>query len=186
MDDPQPLVARPAVARDGLHPPFRWGANAAGDTVWFSPEWGTLTGQSPAQSAGIGWMDCVHPEDRGRILEGMHQARGRGIFSADLRILAQHSGGYSRFRVQALPTGHNRAGAKRGRARRRLTWAALMKRVFGTDVLKCDECPGRMRVIANIEEPAVIVRILRHLGLRASPPVVYPARAPPAQLDWVA
>lgn len=105
MDDPQPLVARPTAARDGLHPPFRWGANAAGDTVWFSPEWGTLTGQSPAQSAGIGWMDCVHPEDRGRILEGMHQARGRGIFSADLRILAQHSGGYSRFRVQALPTG---------------------------------------------------------------------------------
>ena len=61
-----------------------------------------------------------------------------------------------------------------------------MKRVFGTDALKCDECPGRMGVIAHIEEPAVIVRILRHLGLPTSPPVVYPARAPPAQLDWVA
>ncbi len=61
-----------------------------------------------------------------------------------------------------------------------------MKRVFGTDVLKCSECSGRMRVIAHIEEPAVVVRILRHLGLPTSPPVVYPARGPPTQLDWVA
>ena len=44
----------------------------------------------------------------------------------------------------------------------------MMKRVFGTDVLKCDECPGWMRVIANIEKPAVVTRILRHLGLPTS------------------
>jgi hypothetical protein len=66
---------------------------------------------------------------------------------------------------------HSRPGAKRGRLRRRLTAAALIKRVFGTDVLKCDECPGRMRIIVNIEEPALVTRILRHLGLPMSSPV---------------
>ena len=88
--------------------------------------------------------------------------------------------------VQALSMGHKRPGAKRGRLRRRLTWAALMMRVFGVDVLRCPACEGRMQVIAHIDEPAVVARILRHLGLPTSPPMVHPARAPPGQLDWVA
>ena len=57
--------------------------------------------------------------------------------------------------------GHARPAAKRGRMRCRLTWA-LMMRGFGTDVLRCPTCEGRMRVIAHIEEPEVVVRILRH------------------------
>jgi len=43
-----------------------------------------------------------------------------------------------------------------------------------------------MRLIAHIEEPALVVRILRHLGLPTSAPRVHPARGPPAQLGWVA
>ena len=67
-------------------------------------------------------------------------------------------------------------------ARRRArgqTWASLMARTFGLDVLACPRCGGRLRLIALIEEAAVIDRILRHLGVPTETPAPRPARAPP-------
>lgn len=58
-------------------------------------------------------------------------------------------------------------------------WAALMQRTFGFDVLACPRCGGRLRLIALIEEAAVIGRILRHLGVPTEIPAPRPARAPP-------
>jgi len=40
-----------------------------------------------------------------------------------------------------------------------------MRRSFGLDVLACPRCGGRLRLIALIEQAAVIERILRHLRL---------------------
>ena len=68
--------------------------------------------------------------------------------------------------------------AARRRARGQC-WAALMRRTFGFDVLACPCCGGRLRLIALIEEAAVIDRILRHLGLPTETPAPRPARAPP-------
>jgi hypothetical protein len=56
---------------------------------------------------------------------------------------------------------------------RHWTWAALMRRAFDLDVLRCPRCAGRMQRMATIADPAVIQRILAHLGLpgvRDSPP----------------
>ena len=58
-------------------------------------------------------------------------------------------------------------------------WASLMARTFGFDVLACPRCGGRLRLIALIEEAAVIQRILRHLGVSTEIPAPHPARAPP-------
>jgi len=60
-----------------------------------------------------------------------------------------------------------RAEAERyGAARSRYwTWAALMRRAFDLDVLRCPRCAGRMQLIATIDDPAVIHRILAHLAL---------------------
>ncbi len=58
-------------------------------------------------------------------------------------------------------------------------WAELMRRTFGVDVLACPRCGGRLRLIALIEEAAVIGRILRHLSLSTVIPAPRPARAPP-------
>jgi hypothetical protein len=58
-------------------------------------------------------------------------------------------------------------------------WASLMQRTFGFDVLACPRCGGRLRLIALIEEAAVIGRILRHLGVPTEIPTPRPARAPP-------
>ena len=52
----------------------------------------------------------------------------------------------------------------------RMSWARLLNRVFDIGVERC-ACGGRLKILAAIEEPVVIVRILTHLGL--------PARAPP-------
>jgi hypothetical protein len=40
-----------------------------------------------------------------------------------------------------------------------------MRRAFDLDVLRCPRCAGRMQLIATIDDPAVIQRILAHLGL---------------------
>ncbi|MDD5306582.1 MAG: transposase [Deltaproteobacteria bacterium] len=62
-------------------------------------------------------------------------------------------------------------------------WAELMKRTFGLDVLCCTECGGRMKLIALIEEPSVVRKILKHLKLPTDLATPLPARSPPEQLE---
>jgi len=59
------------------------------------------------------------------------------------------------------------------------TWAELMQRSFGFDVLACPRCAGRLTLVAFIHNPAVIGRILEHLGLPVERPAFRPARDPP-------
>ena len=44
-----------------------------------------------------------------------------------------------------------------------MTWAKRLKRVFDLDVETCDKCGGDVRIIASIEDPVVIQKILAHL-----------------------
>jgi hypothetical protein len=63
---------------------------------------------------------------------------------------------------------------------RAMSWAQRLKRVFAIDIETCRQCGGTLRVIASIEQSAVIERILEHLG-RDSETVdpAHPSRAPP-------
>jgi uncharacterized protein YbaR (Trm112 family) len=58
-----------------------------------------------------------------------------------------------------------------------------MRRTFGLDVLACPRCGGRLRLVALIEQAAVVQRILRHLSLPAEVPEPRPPRAPPTRLE---
>ena len=61
-------------------------------------------------------------------------------------------------------------------------WAQRLKRVFKIDIETGEHCGGAVKVIASIEDPAVIKQILEHLDRRAEPatPAFRPfARAPP-------
>jgi hypothetical protein len=63
-----------------------------------------------------------------------------------------------------------------------MTWAQRLKRVFGIDIETCAACGGAMRIIACIEDPAVIEKILTHLDAKAPEPEAPrrpPSRAPP-------
>ena len=57
----------------------------------------------------------------------------------------------------------------------RISWARLLKRVFDVDVEHCPNCGGALKIIAAIEDPPVIIKILSHLSL--------PSRAPARRVD---
>jgi hypothetical protein len=66
-----------------------------------------------------------------------------------------------------------------------ITPAQRLKRVFGIELEACARCHGQLKVIASIEDPAVIAQILAHLDRTsvAPEPELAPlaARAPPIQ-----
>jgi hypothetical protein len=62
------------------------------------------------------------------------------------------------------------------------TWAELMQRSFGYDVLACARCGGRLHLVALIQSPAVITRILRHLQFPEARPTMRPSRDSPLAL----
>ena len=63
-------------------------------------------------------------------------------------------------------------------------WARLIKQVYEADPLICPQCAGPMRIIAFIEQPEVIEKILTHLGIWPahvhSPPAGVPVVLSPA------
>ena len=72
-------------------------------------------------------------------------------------------------------TAHAADGDHAHGAPARMSWASLLKRVFDIDVERC-ACGGKLKMIAAIEAPALIERMLTHLGLSAQPPPRTPAR----------
>jgi hypothetical protein len=49
-----------------------------------------------------------------------------------------------------------------------MTWAQRLKRVFNLDMETCSKCGGAVSVIACIEDPVVIDKILTHLEKKAA------------------
>lgn len=69
------------------------------------------------------------------------------------------------------------------RSNSRISWARLLKRVFNIDTETCQLCKSKVKIIAAIEDPYVIKKILNHLGLPLKPPTIWPARGPPSGFD---
>jgi hypothetical protein len=68
------------------------------------------------------------------------------------------------------------AAGKEPRPRpRRHAWAELLKRVFAVDVLQCDGCGGRMRILCAVNPPEAVRKILDCIGLPSRPPPIAPA-----------
>jgi len=62
----------------------------------------------------------------------------------------------------------------------RANWARLIQKIYEVDPLSCPKCQGVMRVLAFIEEKAVIRKILEHLALWEVPRRKAPqSRGPP-------
>jgi hypothetical protein len=63
-----------------------------------------------------------------------------------------------------------------------MTWAQRLKRIFGIDIETCPACGGAVRIIACIEDPVAIEKILIYLDAKAAAPEASrlpPCRAPP-------
>jgi len=66
-----------------------------------------------------------------------------------------------------------------------MSWAQRLKRVFAIDIESCPQCGGTLRVIACIEDPLLIAKILGHVQQREAlnEPL---ARAPPGHHEHTA
>jgi hypothetical protein len=78
-------------------------------------------------------------------------------------VLAPHSA----LRAQVTPAGRGQppAGAAArspGERHRAMGWAQRLKRVFRIEIEQCERCGGKVRIIASVEDPAVIGKILAH------------------------
>ena len=60
-----------------------------------------------------------------------------------------------------------------------MTWAQRLKRVFSIDIETCPACGGAVRIIACIEDPVVIEKILTHLDAKGGCGGSFPAAAVP-------
>ena len=63
-----------------------------------------------------------------------------------------------------------------------MTWAQRLKRVFGIDIETCSLCGGVVKIIASIEDPVVIAKILSHLNtinIEMDKVLLPESRAPP-------
>lgn len=86
-----------------------WEANAEGVVVKDSPSWRAYTGQTPEEWLGYGWVNALHPDDRGYVKEVWQKAvaAGRNV-NAELRIRGP-DGGWRWTNVRAAPL-HDTAG----------------------------------------------------------------------------
>jgi ribosomal protein S27E len=109
--------------------------------------------------------------------------RYHGVFAPNSKLrmrVTPPSRGRGRKRGQ--PTGENWLDKTPAERHQSMTWMQRLKRVFSIDIETCERCAGQVKIIACIEDPTVIERILAHLKNKAPSTVtaVLPEeRAPP-------
>jgi PAS domain S-box-containing protein len=79
-----------------------WTTDAQG-MVTDMPVWRRLTGQTPDQVRGSGWVDAIHPDDRDATLAAWARAHdARGPYHAEYR-LRMADGGYRWYAARGVP-----------------------------------------------------------------------------------
>ena len=69
----------------------------------------------------------------------------------------------------------------------RKNWARLIQKIYEIDPLCCPKCSGKMKILSFIEDPEVIKKILKHLGMwtiKARPPPRTSAPSSDVSIDY--
>ncbi len=117
------------------------------------------------------------PDSRRRLIRtyGLYSSRARGTWSRQPHLVRLAPEGWKR---DHLPQPSLRIGppeeskpelpvsAKQSRA----AWARLIKKIYEADPLRCPRCHKPMKIIAVITDPAQVLKILRHLINKGTPP----------------
>ena len=61
----------------------------------------------------------------------------------------------------------------------RYLWVMLLARIYEALPLSCPICHASMRIIAFVNDPAAVGKVLDHIGESTEPPRIAPARGPP-------
>ena len=78
-------------------------SRSSGERIWGSPQWIAYTGQSEAESVGLGWLNAVHPDDRASTMAAWEEAEALGLFSVEHRTFKAADGTWRWFQSRATP-----------------------------------------------------------------------------------
>ncbi len=99
----------------------------------------------------------------------VHLTRYHGVFAP-----------HSALRATVTPAGRGKSNGMIERSP-----AERLKRVFGIEIDTCERCGGKLKIIASVEDPAVVGKSLAHLEQSAAPAAgfapAHPVRGPPEQ-----
>lgn len=84
-------------------PQLVWRAIDHGQWTWSSPQWTAYTGLSEEQSRAMGWLDAIHPDDRGKARAAWACAADMGQLELEARILHAPAGRHRHFQTRASP-----------------------------------------------------------------------------------
>jgi len=90
----------------------------------------------------------------------LHLIRFHGVLASSAKLRSQIIPGSPE---RATETSSEDAHVQGAPAR--MSWARRLKRVFDIDIHHCPNCGAALKIIAAIEDPPVIVKILTYLGL---------------------
>ena len=114
----------------------------------------------------------------------MHLTRYHGVFAPHSRLRAAVTPAGRGIGAQKAPARSSEQGQSASSRHVAMDWARRLKRVFGIEIERCARCGGRLKIIASIEDPQVIARILAHLERTAAQPhqaeMPLGAQAPPS------
>ena len=80
-----------------------WVASPDGAMKEDSPEWRWITGQSPEEFTGFGWLHSIHPEDRERVERDWRECVRTGKVFDDRYRIRTKGGSYRHYDVRAVP-----------------------------------------------------------------------------------
>ncbi|HVI28659.1 PAS domain S-box protein [Hansschlegelia sp.] len=91
-------------------PQLVWRSGDGGEWLWSSPQWSRFTGLSQGESAGLGWLDAIHPDDRDDARRAWREASRDARLAGEWRIREAATGRYRWFATRASPvqTGEDR------------------------------------------------------------------------------
>jgi hypothetical protein len=87
-----------------LIPQLVWITDGTGQATYFNRRWYELTGASPADSLGSGWISSLHPDDVERTIAVWRQSTATGeIYEIEYRLYDTATDSYRWFLGRALP-----------------------------------------------------------------------------------
>lgn len=116
--------------------------------------------------------------------KGVQMIRYYGLYSNKMRGCARKGTGHGRSgghlksqftELKSLPPGSPPPPRKLPSRK----WRDLIRQAWHVDPLQCPVCQKQMRVIAFLDNPEVVEKILRHMNLWCGPAAFAPARPPP-------
>ena len=93
----------------------------------------------------------------------MHLTRFHGVFAPHSKLRAAVTPAHRGVGAPKPPIRPGDAEQPAAPRHVAMNWARRLKRVFGVEIEACARCGGRLKIIARIEEPQVIAKMLSHM-----------------------